>query len=349
MSTGSLAQQVTSPKPRRRLRRALVALAILVPVVAVVAYACVSFVVYDGVGKAPRACWPADRANTPDNFKVPAKYDQALARANLMPVPQDVTFRSRDPQIPDAKLAAWWIPAESAGAPAVILVHGIQSCRREAAVLVLAGMLHRHGFSVFMMDLRDHGDSEGDDARFAGGSEEHMDVLGGWDWIRSQGVPAERIGLLGLSFGSVNTVVAGGQEPRVAAVWSDSSPTWMSEGIRLFLKDQMKDGTGLTGILVPGAILWARIIAGDDLTKFNPIEQVDAYAGRSIAFVHGADDPVLPATMATELYDRAVVAGAKATAPWIVPGAGHTEAVYVAPAEYETRLVAFFTTALGAP
>ena len=58
-------------------------------------------------------------------------------------------------------------------------------------------MLHRNGFSVFLMDLRDHGDSEGDDARFAGGSEEYMDVLGGWDWVRSQGVPAARIGLLG--------------------------------------------------------------------------------------------------------------------------------------------------------
>ena len=78
----------------------------VVAVVLVVAYGGVSFVVYDGIGKAPRACWPADRANTPDSFKVPAEFDQALAAANLMPVPQDVAFHSRDPQIPNAKLAA---------------------------------------------------------------------------------------------------------------------------------------------------------------------------------------------------------------------------------------------------
>lgn len=338
----------TALRPSRRRRWVLVGLA-SVAVIAVAGYGAVSFMVYDGVSKAPRACWPGDRANTPAAYTVPSQFDQGLSTANLMPVPQDVTFQSRDPQIPNAKLAAWWIPAEKADAPAVVLVHGVQSCRREATVLLAAGMLHRNGYSVFLMDLRDHGDSEGDDARFAGGSEEYMDVLGGWDWVRAQGVPAGRIGLAGFSFGSISAIVAGGQEPQVAAVWSDSSTTKMYEGIRLFLKDQMKDGSGITGILVPGAILWAHIIAGDDLTKFDPIDQVAAYTGRSIAFVHGADDAVLPASMATELHSAAVAAGASTPDAWIVPGAGHTQGIYVDPAGYEQRLVSFFTTALGAP
>lgn len=338
----------TASRPSRWRHRALVAL-VVIAAIAAVAYGAMSFMVYDGVGKAPRACWPGDRANAPDRFQVPSEFDQVLATANLMPAPQDVSFRSRDPQIPDAKLAAWWIPAEADDAPAVILVHGIQSCRREASVLLAAGMLHRHGFSVFLMDLRDHGDSEGDDARFAGGSEEYLDVLGGWDWVRSQGVAADRIGLLGLSFGSISAIVAGGQEPQVAAVWSDSATTRMDEGIRLFLNDQMHDGSGITGILVPGALVWARIIAGDDLTRYDPIGQVDAYAGRSIAFVHGADDVVLPATMATELRARAVVAGATTPDAWIVTGAGHTQGIYLDPVGYEQRLVAFFRAALAKP
>ena len=338
----------TASRPSRRRRWILGGLAV-VAVIGIVGYAGVSFMVYDGVGKAPRACWPEAVNNTPAAYTLPKEFGQGLAAANLMPAPQDVTFQSRDPQIPNAKLAAWWIPADAADAPAVVLVHGVQSCRREASVLLAAGMLHRNGYSVFLMDIRDHGDSEGDDARFAGGSEEYMDVLGGWDWVRGQGVPAERIGLLGFSFGSVNAIVAGGQEPKVAAVWSDSSPTEMYEGIRLFLKDQMHDGSGMTGILVPGAIVWARIVAGDDLTKFDPIDQVAAYGGRSIAFVHGADDAVLPATMATELHAAAVTAGAVTPDAWIVPGAGHTQGIYVDPAGYEKRLVAFFAGALGAP
>jgi hypothetical protein len=75
-------------------------------VFSVVGYGVVSYLVYDGVGRAPRACWPADRANTPDRFTVPPETDQAIAADNLMPVPQDVTFHSRYPQMPDADLAA---------------------------------------------------------------------------------------------------------------------------------------------------------------------------------------------------------------------------------------------------
>ena len=210
-------------------------------------------------------------------------------------------------------------------------------------------MLHRAGFSVLLMDLRDHGDSDGDDGRFAGGSEEYLDVLGGWDWVAGQGVPEDRIGLLGLSFGSLNAIIAGGQEPLVPAVWADSAPARTHESIGLFVASQLGDPTGLSKVLVPGTVLWARLLAGDDITRFDAIEEVEAYDGRSIAFVHGEDDAVLPASFATELRERAVDSGATSPEAWIVPGAGHTEAVYVEPERYARRLVEFFTAGLGAP
>ena len=58
---------------------------------------------------------------------------------------------------------------------------------------------------------------------------------------------------------------------------------------------------------------------------------------------------MLPATMAIELHDTAVAAGATTPDAWIVPDAGHTQGIYVDPAGYEQRLVAFFGGALGAP
>jgi uncharacterized protein len=317
-------------------------------VILVLGYAAASFVVYDQVGKAPQACWPGDARSTPAAFKVPAPFPQDLVAGYQMPAPQDVTFASRDPQIPDAKLAGWWIPGADPKGPAVVLVHGVQSCRREAIVLLAAGMLHRAGFSVFLMDLRDHGDSEGDDARFAGGSEEYMDVLGGWDWVRERGVPPEKIGVAGFSFGAISAIVAGAQEPQVPAVFSDSSTTTMSDGIGLFLADQVHDPTGISKVLVPGAVAWAKVIANDDLTRFNPVDEVAAYDGRQIAFVHGEKDKVLPASMAVELHDAAAAAGAITPEAWIVPDAGHTQGIYYDPAGYEQRLVSFFTAALGA-
>jgi fermentation-respiration switch protein FrsA (DUF1100 family) len=335
----------TRTSRRRWVLWGLVVVAILVALV----YVAMSFVVYDGVGTLSGECDPKDAANTPDAFTVRPGYDQAIADANLMPVPRDVTFASRDPQLPDAELAGWWIPSDDADAPAVVLVHGIYSCRREANVLVPAGMLHRAGFSVLLMDLRDHGDSEGDDSRFSGGTEEHLDVLGAYDWLVAQGVPADRIGVLGMSIGSVTSIIAGGQEPAIGAVWADSGATRMDIAIGNFLVDQLGDPTGLSRILVPGAMVWARVLANDEMGKFDPIEEVDAYGGRSIAFVHGALDAVLPASMTQELHDRAVAAGATTPDAWVVADAGHTEAVFKDPAGYEQRLVDFFTTALGAP
>ena len=342
---------MTSEGRRSSRREALLWGLGVVALLGVLGYALASFVVYDQVGRAPGECWPADRANTPTEYAVPDAFDRDLPEAWPLPEPQEIRFASRDPQLAGRSLAAWWIPADRnpADAPAVVLVHGIQSCRREANVLLPAAMLHRAGFSVFLMDLRDHGDSEGDDGRFAGGSEEYLDVLGGWDWVAEQGVARQRIGLLGLSFGSVNSMIAGAQEPRVRAVWADSAPARTDEAMGLFLASQLHDGSGLSRLLVPGALVWARIIAGDDLVAFDPIEEVDAYEDRSIAFVHGESDAVLPPSYATELHDRAVAAGAMTPEAWIVPGAGHTHAVYVEPDAYAERLVAFFSAALSAP
>ncbi len=324
----------------------LVVSAAVLSVVLVLAYAGVSYAVYDGLSKTDGGCWPEARTNTPDQFTVDAKWGLGLAQAYAMPKPQDVTFHSRDAAIADTALAAWWIPAPGvpvASAPAVVVVHGIKSCRREASILLAAGMLHRNGYSVFIMDMRNHGDSGFDaDHRTATGADEHLDILGGWDWVRSQGVPASRIGVAAFSFGSGVALIAAGQESAVQAVWADSAYTTTQRAIGLFLKDQ----TGLPDILVPGAIAWGRV-NGIDLVKYDPITEVTHYAGRHLAFVHGAEDQVLPAAMATTLHDAAAAAGAHVADTWIVPGARHTEAVYRDPAGYEAHLVAFFGQALG--
>lgn len=334
------------PRRRRRWRRWAGALAALLAVVLVLGYAGATYAVYDTLSVAPRACHPGDVGHTPDNYAADPSWGAGLAAPYQMPVPQEVVFHSRDASIANAKLAGWWIPAtggSAATAPAVVVVHGIQSCRREASILMAAGMLHKHGYSVFLMDIRDHGDSQGDDGRFAGGSNEYLDVLGAWDWVRAQGVPANRIGLLGFSFGSALVLIAGGQEPAVRAVWADSAWTDTGYAIGRFLRDK-----GYPELLAPGAIVWGRV-AGIEFTKFNPLTEVTHYQGRYLAFVHGVDDPVLPAAMAITLHDAAVAAGAHVTDTWEVPNAKHTEAIYRDPSGYESRLVTFFGGALGQP
>ena len=260
-----------------------------------------------------------------------------------MPGYQEVSFPSRDARRPRLTIRAWWVPAEKAGAPAVIVVHGINSCRHDPVVLLPAGMLARNGFSVLMMDMRDEGDSDIEDGRWAGGTEEYLDVLGAWDWLQSeQGIPANRIGLVGESLGAVAVMIAMGEEQAIAATWEDSGYS----DLDVFTDEELTKN-GFPTWLHGGAILWARIISGDDLTSRSPLDEVEKIGARPLAIVHGLADDRLSVHHAKDL------AAAHATfvpgyEPWLVPRALHLQAAFAAPAEYERRIVAFFRAGLGA-
>src|SRR4051812_46376480 len=140
-----------------------------------------SAIVYDRLTRVPGGCPPSLMRNTPEWFSVPnpPEFD---ASPWFMPAPEAVSFPSRDEKI---TISGWYIAADDPNAPAVIVVHGHMACKHDQAVLLPAGMLHRNGFAVLLIDLRDHGDSTYEDGRYAGGTQEYQDALGAWDWLRS--------------------------------------------------------------------------------------------------------------------------------------------------------------------
>lgn len=80
-----------------------------------------------------------------------------------MPDYETVSCPGRDPRL---AVSGRCVPsATDPGGPAVVVVLGLKGCKRQASVLTAAGMLHRHGFSVLLIDLRDHGDSTIEDGR----------------------------------------------------------------------------------------------------------------------------------------------------------------------------------------
>jgi len=259
-----------------------------------------------------------------------------------MPGYREVGFLSRDARQPKLTIRAWWVPAEKAGAPAVIVVHGINSCRHDPVVLLPAGMLARNGFSVLMMDMRDQGDSDIEDGRSGWGSEEYLDVLGAWDWLQSaQGLQASQIGLMGESLGASAAIIAMGEERAIAATWADSG--FADLGV---LFDERIAREGFPTWLRPGVIAWAKVIANDDLTARRPVDEVEKIGARPLAIVHGLADVDAGVHHAKDL------AAAHATfvpgyEPWLVPRALHLQAAFAAPAEYERRIVAFFRASLG--
>lgn len=259
----------------------------------------------------------------------------------LMPDFRTVSFPSRDAAV---TIAGWWVPGASSSAPVVVVVHGMGRCKGDPEVLLPAGMLNRHGFAVLLIDLRNHGDSTVTDGRNTAGIRESLDVLGTWDWLRSvQGLPADRIGFYGVSFGAGSVLDAMGQEPSVAAAWEDSGFADVEIGIQDELARR-----GYPGILAFGGIMVGRLLHGVDITSLSPLDAVGRLDGRPIAIVHGTADTTVPVKHA-HLLAAAIRAGGGAVEPWILADVIHVRAAFVATAEYERRLVDFFASALGSP
>jgi dipeptidyl aminopeptidase/acylaminoacyl peptidase len=327
--------------PRRRHRRAAVAavIAVIVLLVSAVGYGAAGAYVYSSTLRVDAHCGGRFADHDPAHWDTQGISSEFTV--NLDPTPylmtdfKDVTFPSRDAK--GYTLHAWWIPAASATAPAVILVHGQSSCRRDPVLLLPAGMLHRNGFSVLLVDLRDNGDSQVEDGYYVNGTEEYLDVLGAWDWlVQDRGIPAARIGLYGESLGAVVAIIATGEEPRVAALWEGSSYA----SFRTMALEEM-NRLGYPAFLLDAAMFAGPLMTGDHVMSMSPDTEMAKMAGRPLFIVHGAADKRVNVHHANDLA-AAATAGGTPVKPWIVAGAHHSEAAFIDPAAYEERLTAFF-------
>jgi uncharacterized protein len=282
-----------------------------------------------------------DQQNSPTAFAYTTRdLDPTLYE---IPTFEDVNFPSRNN--PNINIVGWYAPAEvenPTDAPVVILVHGLGSCKGSEAILTAAGMLHNNGFNTLMIDLRDHGESTIEDGRYSGGTDEHLDVLGAWDWlVNERGFAPERIGLLGQSLGAATVMIATGEEHRVAAVWEDSG----FADINVALQAELSRN-GFPTFLSSSANLMGRMIGGDNIGQYSPLAEVQTLNGRPIFITHGTADTRLSVQYAYDLADAVNATGGNVT-PWIIEGATHVEAIFLQPDEYERRLTEFFSAALG--
>ena len=320
---------------RSRLLRGL---AIGLPILLLLGYLGASLYVYDQLSLAEAKCAQVSEPGEMDTFEIGAVDNERYHVSEF----ETVSFPSHD--APEITIAATWVPSNVAeDAPAVIVVHGHNACRHHPDALLAGGMIHRVGYAALLIDLRDHGDSTVEDGRFAGGSEEQLDARGAVDWLQSRATPPRSIAIMGYSLGAATATIAFGQDQRIAALWEDSSYGDVSEAIR----DELSRN-GYPTILEFGGILAGRILANDDFKEFSPLEEIGHHNGRPVFITHGDADERLSVRFAAELAARVRETGGEVE-PWIVPGSGHTQADETHTTEYEQRLSAFLTAALGAP
>lgn len=246
-----------------------------------------------------------------------------------------VTFPASD----GLEIGAWFVPpADSSCAQAtMILVHGLSGNRGE--LLPEASALAKQGYGTLLLDLRNHGASEGTITTL--GTLEVNDIRGAVEFLKTRPeVDDERIGILGFSLGGATAIMAAARIPDIQVVVSESA--YMDLRVDVVPIVRALTG-GYPPALHPAAVLWfASQETGTDLNTVQPINDLAQIAPRPILFIHGEQDMVVPPADAEAMY----AAASEPKELYIVPGADHENFFKVEPVEYEQRLLTFLDTHL---
>ena len=244
---------------------------------------------------------------------------------------EEVSFPSRD----GLRLAGWFVPGGNGAT--IVLLHGYGRSRAE--LLPHADYLHRAGYSLLMLDFRSRGESEGKIVTV--GVKEPLDVLGTLDYLKSRpDVDSVRIGLQGVSLGAMAGLIAMAQSPEVKGLVAEGGFTT----IRSVLGRGFQHFTRLPPLLLAGlAEIIGQLHYGLRPQDVQPIRELAKINPRSIFFIHGLEDDLIPPEESRRLYEAA--RGGREL--WLVPEAAHARAIEAAPEEYQRRVLAFWERCLG--
>jgi len=242
------------------------------------------------------------------------------------PPPEHIPLASIEFPSKSGHLLRGWF-ARGSGRGGVLLLHGVRSDRR--SMLSRAGFLHGDGYSVMLIDLQAHGESEGEWITF--GHLESLDAASAVALFRQQ-IPNEPIGVIGTSLGGAACVL--GEEPLdvdaliLEAVYPDVGTAIRNRlGLRL----------GAPGVwMEPVLTVQIKPRLGIDESSLRPVESITGIRA-PVLIVAGEKD------RRTTIEDsrRLFRAAPEPKEFWAVPGAAHVDFHRFSPAEYEARVLGF--------
>jgi fermentation-respiration switch protein FrsA (DUF1100 family) len=260
-------------------------------------------------------------------FVTPHRFTNIGTPAQLNRPYEDITLTTKD----GLKISGWYILGRQPNG--IILVHGIDANR--AVLLPQATILAEAGYHLVLIDLRAHGQSEGDQATY--GYREALDVLAAVDYLAARpGI--DRIGALGTSYGAAAVVRAAATDSRLQAVVIESSYSSLVDAVEDAFDDRsIFPKWPFAPLLV--ALTERRV--GLQISQVDSTRDLPAISPRPVLIIHSADDTLFPPRHAQKMY----AAAKEPKELWIIEGLGHANPVLHREAEYRARVVTFFEKA----
>jgi dipeptidyl aminopeptidase/acylaminoacyl peptidase len=230
------------------------------------------------------------------------------------------------------QLAAWYVPGRQPNA--VILVHGIHANRQ--ATLPAAVMLFEADYHVLMLDLRGHGDSEGEQVSY--GFYERLDVQAGVSYLMAK-PEVENVGAIGYSLGGAAVAQAAANDGRLQAVVIQSSFSSLSDTV----DDSFAEYTKWPKWpFAPFVVKAAEMELEVKIQQIDSARALATISPRPILIIHGSEDKLFPVHQAFKLYQTAK----EPKDLWVIEGMGH-EYPFAHKREYQQRVLAFFYEAFA--
>ena len=232
----------------------------------------------------------------------------------------------------DLTLHGWYIPATNG--TAVILLHGLASNR--GMMLDLGVMLAQHGYSTLLLDLRMHGESEGDVYPYGG--PEIADVRAAVSFLQTRNdINPNRIGILGWSLGGQVALLSAAEIPAITAVIADGP------GATDF-QDWPSPTTLKEWLIVPFDFVFYQLIPWHTGVT-EPIaikEAMPNIAPRPVLLISSSVDSGSEQRRVAGFYDAAQ----EPKQHWHLTNVGHLGGWHTKPEAYENQVITFFNQAL---
>jgi alpha/beta superfamily hydrolase len=219
--------------------------------------------------------------------------------------------------------------------PAIIVLHGFGSNKDGGVALVAARLFEKLGYVTLRFDMRGCGESAGERGRVIC-LEQVEDTQNALSWLaQRQEVLADRVAVMGFSFGAAVAVYTAGVDPRVAACisvggWGDGAKkfrkqhaapeAWakfsamlaegrrkLAEGVSIRVPrwDIVPIQPGMRNNLSAGSFLEFPFEVVESMYGFRANEVVGKIAPRPLLLLHPAVDSVTPTEQSIDLFAHA--------------------------------------------